>query len=272
LGDTIATHKGSAVHEALELYVKEDKDYVKHLKRYYEEHKVWEFDDRKPGRGFPHPVEKNCAECKWLASGNVCSIANRSVEDFEGCPKPNFEDDLKILEHTIIRPDSVLKRKILGAEVAFEKEYEGFKVRGYIDLVTEIDKETLEVRDYKTGNYTKNTDAAFKDLQMRVYSMVAKEIFPDYNYVVMTLDYLRKGPVSVIFSREDDEKTRLFLKEAYGKIETAVEPVRKKSFKCSWCIGYDECGKVKDSYRDGDGQFILPEPVASERKLPIVGA
>jgi len=271
-GASIATHKGSAVHEALELYVKEDsKDYVQHLKNYYEKHKVWEWDDRKPNRGFPHPVEKNCAECKWLASGNTCSIANRSVEDFEGCPKPNFEDDLKLLEHTIIRPDSVLNRKIIGAEVAFEKEYEGFKVRGFMDLVTEIDEETLEVRDYKTGNYTKNTDAAFKDLQMRIYSMVAKELFPQYNYVVMTLDYLRKGPVSVIFNREDDEKTRQFLKDCYGKIATACSPVRKKSFKCSWCIGYDECGKIKQEYTV-NGRFVLPPAVERSKKLPTVGA
>ena len=178
-GDTIHTHKGSAVHEALELYVKEDPDYVKHLKDYYAKHRVWEFDNRKPNRGFPHPIEKDCENCKWLAGGNICSIANRSIEDFEGCPKPNFEDDLKILEHTITRPDSVLNRKIVGAEVAFEKEYEGFKVRGFMDLVTEIDKETLEVRDYKTGNYTKNTDGSFKDLQMRDYSIVDKELVPD---------------------------------------------------------------------------------------------
>ena len=160
----------------------------------------------------------------------------------------------------------------MGAEVAFEKEYEGFKVRGFMDLVTEVDKETLEVRDYKTGNYTKNTDDAFKDLQMRVYSMVAKDLFPDYDYVVMTLDYLRKGPVSVIFNKDDDQKTRNFLREAYGKIEGACEPIRKKSFKCSWCVGYDACAKIKDNYRDENGQFILPEPVAKEKRLPVIGA
>lgn len=270
-GQTIATHKGSAVHQALEFYVTKDKDYVKHLKDYYIEHKVWEFDNRKPNRGFPHPVAKDCGPCKWAShcdGATVCTIAGRDTKEFEGCPKPNFEDDLKILEHTIVRPDSVLNRKIIGAEVAFNKEYEGFKVRGFMDLVTEIDEETLEVRDYKTGNYTKNTDGAFKDLQMRIYSMVAKELFPQYNYVVMTLDYLRKGPVSVIFSKEDDEKTRDFLKSSYAKIIDAEQPIRKRSFKCSWCIGYDECTKVKDSYRDENGQFVLPEAVG-KKKLPM---
>ena len=274
-GDSIATHKGSAVHEALEYYVNDNKDYVVSLKEYYTKHKVWEFDNRKPNRGFPHPVAKDCDNCEWavhINNGTICSIADRLVSQFDGCPKPNFEDDLALARHTITRPDSVLNRKIIGAEVAFEKEYEGFKVRGYIDLITEIDKETLEVRDYKTGNYTKNTDAAFKDLQMRIYSMVAKELFPQYSYVVMTLDYLRKGPVSVIFSKEDDEKTRDFLRDSYKTIAEAKSPIRKKSFKCSWCVGYDVCGKIKDTFRDEDGQFCMPEPVEDKnprgRKLP----
>lgn len=275
--DTIHTHKGSAVHEALEMYVKDNKDYARTLKEYYAKHKVWEFDNRKPHRGFPHPVEKDCDNCDWAVfheTSTFCSIADRVITQFDGCPKPNFEDDLNLTQSTIIKEDSVLHRKILGAEVAFDKVYTGFKVRGYIDLVTEIDKDTIEVRDYKTGNYAKNTDDAFKDLQMRIYSMVAKEIYPEYDFVVMTLDYLRKGPVSVIFSKEDDEKTRAFLKDAYKTISEAKDPSRKKSFKCNWCVGFDRCGKIKDSYRDENGQFILPPPVIGEprgKKLPVAG-
>ena len=266
-GQTIATHKGSAVHEALELYVKGEKDYTQLLKNYYIEHKVWEFDNRSEKRGFPHPVQKKCDTCKWAAkSGDsyICSIAGQEISNFDGCPKPNFEDDLKLLDTTITKPDSCLNNKIIGAEVAFRNEYEGFKVRGFMDLVLEIDEETLEVRDYKTGNYTKNTDEAFRDLQMRIYSMVAKELFPQYKYVLMTLDYLRKGPISVIFSKEDDDNTRKFLKEAYAKIAGAKEPTRRKSFKCSWCIGYDECSKIRETFLDANGNFVMPP--ASEEK------
>jgi len=94
----------------------------------------------------------------------------------------------------------------------------------------------------------------------------------------MTLDYLRKGPVSVIFSKEDDEKTRAFLKECYGKIERADNPIRKKSFKCSWCIGYDECSKIREQYLDKNGRFVMPPASDSKdykptkgRKLPEAG-
>ena len=272
--DTIHTHKGSAVHEVLEKYAKDDKDYRKNLIEYYFQHKVWEFDNRKPNRGFPHPVEKDCDNCKWATDTGgtkLCSVANRLVTMFDGCPKPNFEDDLALIEKTINAEDSYLSKNILGAEVAFSKEYEGFKVRGFIDLIIELDKDTIEVVDYKSGNYTKNTKDAFKDLQMRVYSLVAKELYPQYKYALMTLAYLRKAPVTVTFSPSDDLKTKNFLREAYQKIANSCDPPRKKSFKCNWCVGYHVCGKMKDSYRDDTGKFILPEASKAERrprKLP----
>lgn len=278
--DTIHTLKGNAVHETLEKYVKGSKDYEKELKEYYSNTKLWELDTRKPRRGFPHPVEKNCDECPYAiysANGVICSVAKRNVAEFEGCPKPNYEDDLRLITTTIHKENSVLNRKIIGAEVEFEKEYDGFKVRGFMDLVTEIDEETLEVRDYKSGTYTKKTDEAFKDLQMRIYSLVAKEMFPQYKYVLMTLDYLRKQPVTVVFGPEDDEKTREFLQDAYKKITEAKNPPRKKSFKCNWCVGYEKCGQIRDSYCNDDGEFVMPEPIVREdsrgargKQLPTV--
>lgn len=267
--DTIHTHKGSAVHEALELYAKGDLDYELRLKEYYANHKVWEFDNRKPGKGFPHPQPKSCQTCKWAvhtAGGAICSIAARPVESFEGCPRENFEDDISVIKSCIGREESPLKRKLIGAEVPFKEEFDGFRVQGYIDLITEVDENTMEVRDYKTGNYAKKTDEAFKDLQMRIYSLVAKKLFPQYKYCIMTLDYLRKDPVTVCFGPEEDAKTHAFLREAYSKITSSSDPVRVKSFKCNWCIGYEACGKIRDQYIV-DGKFKMPPPVEREKEV-----
>lgn len=270
--DTIHTHKGSAVHEALEKYAKnEEQDYELSLKTYYANHKVWEFDNRKPDKGFPHPQEKTCNTCKWAihtSDGAICSLAARPVTSFPGCPKPNFEDDLDLLKKTIAREKSPLKRKMIGAEVPFKEEFEGFRVQGYIDLITEIDEQTMEVRDYKTGNYAKKTDEAFKDLQMRIYSLVAKKLFPQYKFVMMTLDYLRKESVTVCFGPEEDAKTFKFLQEAYSKIAGCTDPQRVKSFKCNWCVGYEMCGKIREQYMV-DGRFKMPLPVVkTEEEKP----
>lgn len=258
--DTIHTLKGSATHEVLEAYVNGELDYVAKLKEFYKNSRLWELDNRKPDRGFPHPQPKECEVCPWAvnsAGSTICTIAGKLINAFDGCPRNNFEDDLGLVKKAIFRDESPLNRKVLGAEVPFDEKMEGFRVHGYIDLITEIDSETMEVSDYKTGNYTKNSEAAFKDLQMRIYSMIAKKKFPQYNYVMMTLDYLRKTPVTVIFSEEDDQKTIDFLADAYKKIVEDENPARIKSFKCNWCVGYDECGKIRESFIK-NGKFRLP--------------
>lgn len=264
---TIHTHKGSAVHEALEVFAKGEADYLRVLREYYAEHSVWEFDNRPQHKGFPHPQPKTCETCPWAVVSEgmtVCAIANKNIHSFDGCPRPNFEEDLSLTEKAINRDDSPLSRKIIGAEVSFDNTYEGFRVHGYIDLITEVDNDTLEVSDYKTGNYMKNTDEAWKDLQMRIYSLVAKEKYPQYKNVLMTLDYLKSRPITVIFSKEDDDKTRSFLAEVYQKIQEDEDPIRKKSFKCNWCVGYEECGKIREQYIS-KGRFILP--IAKEAEV-----
>lgn len=269
IGDTIHTHKGSAVHESLERYVKGETDYELTLKEYYAANKVWEFDNRRPDKGFPHPQIKTCQTCPWAVrtnGGTICSIAARDVNSFEGCPRPNFEDDLKICKTTLTREKSPLNRKIIGVEVPFKETFENFRVQGFIDLVTEVDEETIEVRDYKTGNYAKKTDEAWKDLQMRIYSLVAKKLFPQYKYVLMTLDYLRKEPVTVCFGPQDDEKTKQFLGRAYNEIIKCEDPQRIKSFKCNWCIGYEACGKIRERFLNAEGKFVMPPPTEREVK------
>lgn len=260
--DTIQTTKGSAAHLALEHHAL-GKSSVDALKSYYAENQPWKLDNRRPDKGWPHPVEKKCDGCKWAinnGTGTICSIASRSIDDFEGCPKPNFEDDLKLVNYAIDRKDSPFNRKIVGVETPFDMELGGFRVHGYIDLLTEFDENTLEVRDYKTGVKGKNTEEMFKDLQMRIYSVAAKKLFPQYKYVEMTLDFLRTRPVTVIFGPDDDKKTIEVLREIHQKITNSIDPPRKKSFKCSWCVGYERCGQIREQFVK-DGVFVMPPPV-----------
>lgn len=268
---TIHTEKGSAAHASLEHFAKGG-DHLASLKDYYSESRLWELDGRP--KGFIHPVAKACDSCKWLVEANgtrICSIAKRNVQDFEGCPKPNFEDDLKLVESVINKKNSVLKRKIIGAEVPFDMKISNFKAVGYIDLITEIDEETIEVRDYKTGQRGKTVDDAFKDLQMRLYSIIAKILYPQYSYVLMTLDYVRTRPVTVSFSKEDDAKTIAYLDELYTKIKNSVDPPRITSHECNWCVGYEKCTKIRETFMK-DGKFVMPPAVRppEEKKNDVV--
>ena len=68
--------------------------------------------------------------------------------------------------------------KVLHTEKSFEVEHEGIKLFGYIDRVDTID-DSLEVLDYKTGNYTlynKNNFTDATDFQMEFYHILASSI------------------------------------------------------------------------------------------------
>lgn len=269
---TIHTSKGLAVHETLEDWVgkpgeQPQKDYVARLKKYYQDNKPWMLDNRKPEKGFPHPQPKKCENCPWAQKSGetfICSIANQVIDSFDGCPRPNFEDDLKLIEKRVVDPKSPLhKYKILAVEHPFTHDMGGFNIHGYIDLIVEKDKDTLNVIDYKTGNSTKNVDKAFRDFQMRIYSIVAKLDFPGYKYVEMTLDYLRKQPITVIFDKDDDDKTIEGLHKVWKRIESSKDPKIMPNFLCNYCVGLERCRSIRASFMK-NGKFIMPPPVKDE--------
>ena len=83
----IYTHKGSAVHEALEFWVnavlgKEERaeiDYKKTLMDYYKESKLWTMDIRKPDKG-GDPVE---SAINALENHGLNRCPDRGIEGFE---------------------------------------------------------------------------------------------------------------------------------------------------------------------------------------------
>lgn len=270
----IYTHKGSAVHEALEFWTnavlgKEKKaeiDYKKTLIDYYRKSKLWLQDIRKVDKGGdPYPQQKNCESCPFATKDSKCEIAGIPYAVVDGCPQGNFEADLALIEGAIFNDDfSVLARdeegefvkKIIAAEQSFFLEVEGVPVRGVIDLLVEIDEETIEIVDYKTGR-SLSYNAAFKDAQVRIYGKVISQMFPQYKYVMVTLWFLKKNPVTIAMTPDMDALTVKSMHKNDEQIRNDTDPHRNKGWLCNYCVGYDVCGKLKDSFRV-DGKFVLP--------------
>jgi hypothetical protein len=260
---TIYTEKGIAVHEVLEKYANGEKNYEDNLKQYYRKSKLWELDQRNPDKGgFPHPQPKVCEACPYNLNGH-CDLADKPIGEFPGCPLPNFQDDLELAAKVVNREgdNNVFQtREILGAEVEFDVMIEGVRVKGVIDLVTKVDEETLEIIDYKTGRHAKTSSTIRDDPQVRIYSLVAKMIWPQFKYRLMTLDYLRKRPISVAFGDEDDELTvkAILRQDRDIRANASPQPLSRESWLCRFCIGFERCHEMHDSLKVG-GKFKLPE-------------
>lgn len=117
-------------------------------------------------------------------------------------------------------------------------------IKGTIDLITEIDKTTLEVVDYKTGqrkNWAtgeeKTYDKLQNDAQLLLYYYAISKIFPQYEHVIMTIFFIRDGgPFSMCFDDSDKEKFLKMLEKRYKEILNDINPKPidkyRSSFKC----------------------------------------
>lgn len=133
-------------------------------------------------------------------------------------------------------------RKILAVEPHFDFElkedwakydydYKGERLKGYlslkgtIDLVTELDKDTIEVVDYKSGEskdwntgLAKTYSDLEKDIQLLLYNLAVRQMFPKYKNVITTIFFIRDGgPTSI--PMDDDECIKLVKEKIREKFE-----------------------------------------------------
>ena len=132
-----------------------------------------------------------------------------------------------------------------------EYDYEGNKgrlrLKGTIDLITQIDEDTLEIIDWKTGQ-TKNWatgeeytwETLLKNIQLRIYHLAACHMYPDAKHIFVTIFYSNhKGPFTLPFERADIPDTLELIRSKYERIRDTEMPLRiwntdrKASYKCT---------------------------------------
>jgi hypothetical protein len=118
-------------------------------------------------------------------------------------------------------------------------------IKGTIDLVTEVDSDTIEVVDWKTGqrkNWAtgekKTYDKLLEDPQLLLYNYAISKLYPDYKQAIITIFYTRDGgPFSLCFDKSDQVKFLDMLKQRFNQIKSCKTPApcspSRKSFKCT---------------------------------------
>lgn len=133
------------------------------------------------------------------------------------------------------------KLNVIATEKQFRLEvarspFKDFYLGGTIDLITELDKDTLEIVDWKTGRRTNWITDAVKELedfnddtQFGLYNLVLKTMFPQYKNRIFTVYYTQDGgPFTFAFSPEDEAKTWEKIRRAYHEIKADENPQRLK--------------------------------------------
>jgi RecB family exonuclease len=248
LPTSAAASLGNVIHEVLEMYAKGNTDWPKNLFDVYIKYKP---------HLEPHAKDGNhkCHECPLMRTiddddGSIvfrCIPDDNLTDDVSVCPRTEYQAAYDMLESLLDNEDNpITEHKVLGAEIRFDEQItKDIRIYGFIDLLSEINKDTIEIRDYKSGKFTKKYKAANDDIQLKIYYLAARRMFPQYDNVLCTLHYMRKKPVTVAFSDDIIQPTIEHLKNKKREIENIEIPNRRISLsnrRWSWLCKYCDRG------------------------------
>ena len=182
-----------------------------------------------------------------------------------------FAEGLAILRRFIAEQGVVDHRDVLAIEKEFRLPVGPFEVLGFIDRVDWIDDETVEVIDYKTNHQLFTRDEVDTSLQMSLYEVAVRRLWPWAKKVKLTFWMLRHGVRQVTTRTEEQLADALAYVETLGRqTETATAYPARLNTNCSYCDHRKQCPAYAEALK-GKREFIVEdladlEGVARERE------
>ena len=182
-----------------------------------------------------------------------------------------FAEGLAILRRFIAEQGVVDHRDVLAIEKEFRLPVGPFTVLGFIDRVDWIDDETVEVIDYKTNHQLFTRDEVDTSLQMSLYEVAVRRLWPWAKKVKLTFWMLRHGVRQQTTRTEEQLADALAYVETLGRqTETATEYPARLNTNCSYCDHRKQCPAYAEALK-GKREFIVEdladlEGVARERE------
>lgn len=238
----------------------------------YQKNGIWQLSRKALAR------KKSCKGCPYNQSTR-CWIADQDLAEFEGCPIEEFEGSLDMVEKVLNDKSDTnpLNQKIIDTENKFvlllEDNGEVIPVAGIIDVVTEMDDDTIEIWDYKTGNYVQSLKECKKDPQFLIYHVASRAVYPKYKNAIISVYYLKKNPISFTFGTRDEKGTIKALKHYWHRMRNDISPKRrcdradgscKFDFKCKYMCSPEICQREWEKFRAQGGVILDNEQIPYE--------
>jgi len=124
-----------------------------------------------------------------------------------------------------------------------------FAVRGFIDLVHEIDSDTIEIIDWKTGvredlstREPIDESSLARSIQPRLYHLVAYFLYPQCKNILITFYFTNSGgPITISLSHDDIPVTLGILGRFFRTVKKDTLIQRNRRWTCRMCP-YDKGG------------------------------
>lgn len=156
-----------------------------------------------------------------------------------------------VLEHNN-QQFNPLQRHILGIEEYIKLEISEdwavlpdnstFKITGFVDLITQINDDTIEIIDYKTGqmkDFFSQQDIDFdyllkKDIQLRFYHWAIAEKYGYNKTYILTMFFLKYAkPITISFGYQDLIETKNRIKNKFLEIKRNNKPELNRTWRCT---------------------------------------
>ena len=144
-------------------------------------------------------------------------------------PEQHFDFEIKKpwSKYSYRLPDNTMLKGNLG-------------LKGTIDLITLVNKSTIEIIDWKTGKrldwatgQQKTQEKLENDPQLRIYHYAIKHLYPEIENIIFSIYFINDGgPFSVCFHDSDINKTEDMLRQKFEIIKNTKKPHLKKSWMC----------------------------------------
>jgi RecB family exonuclease len=193
-----------------------------------------------------------------------------------------FSEGFSIMREFVREQGVINHRDVLAVEQEFHLPVGPFDVLGYIDRVDYVDAETVEVTDYKTNHMLFTRDELDFSLQMSLYEIAARRLWPWVKKVKLTFWMLRHGlRQTTTRTPEQLEAALAYVKVLGEQTETATEYPARLNLNCCYCDHRKQCPAYAEALQGGR-QFECDdltnlEAVAKEREevaklVKILGA
>jgi putative RecB family exonuclease len=159
-----------------------------------------------------------------------------------------FTDGVEMVRN-FVRDQGVLDtRRVLAVEKEFHLAVGRFTVLGYIDRVDVVDDETVEVIDYKSNRILFTRDEVDTSLQMSLYELAVRQLYPWVKTVKLTFWMLRHA-VRISTSRAVDQldAAKRYIASLGEQTEVATAFPARLNPNCIYCDHRQDCPAYADA-------------------------
>lgn len=186
---------------------------------------------------------------KEFSEAVIITKKDRTAEDYKNIGRKCIEDYYK-------RYSPFEQGRVLGLEkeILIDLNNDGkYKVRGFIDRISQSQDDTYEIHDYKTSASLPEQKHFDQDRQLALYQIGIQNIWNDTKKVKLIWHYVvfDKEMVSVRLP-EQLETLKKDTINLINEIEAVKEFLPKESHLCEWCPYPDLCPKRKHLYKIED--------------------